>query len=374
MEAAIQMTGTTGTVQPVSLDELITIADFRSAAAQVLSRGIFDFLDGGAGDEITLRANESVFDAAVLRPRVLRDVSSINATTTVLGAPVALPILLAPAGAHRMYHEDGELACARAAVGLGTGIVASTGASFTLEDMAAVGPEVRWFQVYCYKDRSITRVLLERAAAAGYRAICVTLDTPRHGRRLRNVRNHFSVPSEIHRMNLEGVSQGDVARTGDVSSYVRDNYDASLSWRDLEWLATVSGLPLILKGVLDPDDARMAADAGVAGVIVSNHGGRQLDGAPATLSALPGVVEAAGGRLEVYLDGGIRRGTDVVKAIALGARAVFVGRPYLWGLAVGGERGVTRVLQLLRDELMLTMTLMGAPALTDLAGRATLSD
>jgi isopentenyl diphosphate isomerase/L-lactate dehydrogenase-like FMN-dependent dehydrogenase len=361
------------TVQPISLDELVTVADFRDAASQILARGVSDFLDGGAGDEITLRANEAAFDAAALRPRDLRDVATIDMATTVLGAAVSLPILLSPVGIQRLFRDEGELAYARAAAAFGTGIVVSTGASFTLEDIAAVGPEVRWFQVYCYKDRSITRALVERAAAAGYRAICLTLDTPRSGPRLRDVRNHFSVPSDIRRMNLEGLN-ADLAQHIHLPSYARNNYDASLSWRDLEWFASLSELPLILKGVLDPEDARMAADAGVAGVIVSNHGGRQLDGAPATLSVLPAVVEAAGERLEVYLDGGIRRGSDVVKAIGLGARAVFVARAYLWGLAVGGEAGITRVLQLLRDELMLTMTLMGAPTLAELAGRATLGD
>jgi 4-hydroxymandelate oxidase len=347
---------------------LLTVADVHAAALEVLQHGVADFLDGGAGDERTLRANETAYDGFELMPRVLRDVSIVDTTTTVLGAPVALPLLLGAAGAHRLFHAEAELAYARAAVAMGTGIVVSTGASVSMEDVASVGPDLRWFQVYCYRDRSITQSLLERARDAGYRAICLTVDTPRHGRRLRNLRNGFSVPSHIPRANFEGVHRR--SSGGDLTSFVRDNYDASLSWKDLEWFASTSGLPLILKGILDVDDARLAVESGVGGIVVSNHGGRQLDGAVASIDALPAIKEAVGDQLEVYLDGGIRRGTDVVKALALGADAVLVVRPFLWGLAVGGEAGVTHVLKLLAAELELAMGLMGASSLSDLSARS----
>jgi 4-hydroxymandelate oxidase len=348
------------------LSGLLTVADVHAAALDILQPDVADFLDGGAGDEVTLRANEAAYDAVELVPRVLRDVSYVDTTTTVLGAPVAVPILLGAAGAHKLFHPDGELAYARTAAAMGTGIVVSTGASVSIEDVASVAPDLRWFQVYCYRDRAITQSLLERARDASYLAICLTVDTPRHGRRLRNLRNGFSVPNRIPRANFEGIHRRSSGAGGDLTSFVRDNYDASLTWEDLEWLASISRLPLVLKGILNPDDARLALAAGVAGVIVSNHGGRQLDGATSTVDALPAIKEAVGDRLEVYLDGGIRSGSDVVKALALGADAVFVVRPFLWGLAVGGEAGVRHVLQLLGDELELAMSLMGARSRSDL--------
>lgn len=356
--------------QTESLKGLLTIADLHAAALEILPKGISDFLDGGAGNEITLRANEASYDAVQFRPRVLRNVASIDTATRVLGSPIQFPILLGPAGAHRLFHPDGELAYARAAAELGTGIVVSTSSSVSLEDIATVGPELRWFQVYCYKDRSITRHLLERAQASGYAAICLTVDAPRHGQRLRNLRNQFSIPSHIRRANFEGINDELLGRNADLTTHIRENHDASLSWRDIEWMKSVSRLPLVLKGILDPDDAVLAAEAGVAGIVVSNHGGRQLDGTPPSITVLPPIKDAVGDRLEVYLDGGIRRGGDVVKSIALGAQAVLVARPYLWGLTVGGQAGVHHALELLRTELVLTMALMGASSLAELQGRA----
>jgi isopentenyl diphosphate isomerase/L-lactate dehydrogenase-like FMN-dependent dehydrogenase len=346
---------------------LLTIADVHTAAIEKLARGVADFLDGGADEERTLRENESAFDGLRLLPRVLRDVSQIELSTDVLGSTAALPILLGPAGAHRMFHPDGEVACAKAAAALGTGIVVSTGASTSLEEVARIGPALRWFQVYCYRDRSVTKSLLERAHHSGYKAICLTVDVPRHGRRLRNLRNGFVVPATVPRANFEGAHRESSGKRGDLADFVRETYDASLSWSDLAWFASVSGLPIVLKGVLSAEDAVLAAEAGVAAIVVSNHGGRQLDGVPATIDALPRIRAAVGGRLELYLDGGVRRGTDVIKALALGANAVFVVRPYLWGLAVAGEAGVRHVVELLREELELAMSLVGAKSPAELS-------
>jgi 4-hydroxymandelate oxidase len=349
---------------------MLTVADVHEAAMAVLPAGARDFLDGGAGDEFTLRANETAFDAFQLKPRVLRDVSAVDTSAQVLGARVAFPILLGPAGAHRLFHPDGERAYARAAADLGTGLVLSTSSSVSLEEVASVAPALRWFQVYCYRERDITRALMERARDAGYTAICLTVDAPRHGRRLRNLRNGYSIPAEIPRANFADVTENVSGRSSDLGTYIRENYDASLTWDDIDWFASVSGLPIVLKGILDPEDAVLAAEAGAAGIVVSNHGGRQLDGTPTAISVLAEIVEAAGDRLEVYLDGGIRTGGDAVKAIAVGARAVLIARPYLWGLTVGGQAGVRHVLQLLRSDFELTMTLMGARSLSELTPRS----
>lgn len=347
------------------LRHMLRIEDIRVAANRTLPREVADFLEGGAGDEITLRANESAYDGISLLPRVLRDVSTISTATTVLGVQIDAPILLAPIGFQRLYDNDGELATARTAVSHGIGMVVSTAASFTIEEIADARPPLLWFQLYCYKDRAITRDLLRRASESRYQAICLTVDTPAAGQRLRDLRNGFVIPSDIQRANVR-----DSGDQRDLSSFVQASRETSLTWDDLGWIAEESHLPLVLKGILDPRDVRLAAQAGVAGVVISNHGGRQLDGAPATISSLPRAVDAAGDEIEIYVDGGVRRGGDVAKAIALGARAVLVGRPYVWGLAVAGQAGASYAVRLLRDELALTMMLTGASQLDELAGRA----
>jgi 4-hydroxymandelate oxidase len=340
-------------------DALLTIEDFESAARRRLPQMVFDYYAGGAGDEWTLGANRRAFERWVVRHRVLVDVSAPDTRTSVLGHQVSMPILLAPTALQRLAHPDGELATARAALAMDTVMIVSTIATVALEQVAETGVQ-RWFQLYVMKDHGFTEDLVRRAHAAGYTALVLTVDTPLLGRRLRDERNRFSLPEGVEMANLEGSGLPQSPGSG-LSSFFLSRHDDALTWGDLEWLRSISPLPLLLKGVVTAEDAALAVGAGVAGIVVSNHGGRQLDGSPATIDALPEVVEAVGGRADVLMDGGIRRGTDVVKALALGARAVCVGRPYLWGLATGGEAGVLQVLRLLRDDLLLSMALAGRP-------------
>lgn len=348
------------------IEHPITVEDFERAAERTLPKMIFDYYAGGAGDEWTLRENRRAFDRWVLRPRVLVDVSEVDLRTSVLGQPVPFPILLAPTALQRMAHRDGELATARAAAALDTIMVVSTIATVSLEDVADTGVR-RWFQLYVMKDRDLTGELVKRAHAAGYSALVLTVDTPLLGRRLRDDRNRFAMPPGMGLANLGGTSLPESIGSG-LSSFFLDRHDPSLDWDSLPWLRSLAPMPLVLKGVVTAEDAALAVDAGVDAIVVSNHGGRQLEGATATLDALPEVVEAVAGRLEVLVDGGVRTGTDVLKALGLGATAVLVGRPYLWGLAVAGEDGVRRVLEILRDELELALILAGRPSVAEIDG------
>jgi 4-hydroxymandelate oxidase len=336
---------------PVNLDEFETLARGR------LPREAYDFFAGGAGDEWTLRENRLAYDRWVVRPRVLVDVADVDCSATILGERMAAPILVAPTAFQRLAHAEGELAMARGALAANVTMVASTVSSFSMEDIAASGV-ARWFQLYVQRDRAVTEDLVHRAAAAGYTAIALTVDAPILGRRERDERNQFTIPLEVRMANLGGA----VVPTAETGSSLQVQFAEMHrveTWDDVEWLRGLGALPLLLKGVTTEADAARAADMGVAGLIVSNHGGRQLDGAPATLDALPEVVEAAGDRLEVLVDGGIRRGVHVLKALALGARGVLVGRPPLWGLAADGADGVQRVLEMLREELVRAMALSG---------------
>ncbi len=345
----------------------VTVDDFEAQARARMPRMIFDYYAGGAGDEWTLAENRRAFQRWVLRPRVLADVSDVDLTTTVLGREVAFPILIAPSAFQRLADPDGELATARATKSAGSLMVLSTISTVPLEDVAATGV-ARWFQLYVMQDRSLTEGLVRRAHAAGYEALVLTVDTPYLGLRLRDVRNRFRLPPDVDMANLPEVSlpaspggPGDGDEPGSrLQEFFAADHDHSLNWDDLPWLRSLAPIPLVLKGILTAEDAHRAVAEGVEGIIVSNHGGRQLDSVPAALDALPEVVEAVQGRAEVLVDGGVRRGTDVLKALALGARAVLVGRPPLWGLAVDGEAGVGAVLELLRDELLLAMRLAGA--------------
>lgn len=340
-------------------DQRLGVEDFERAARERLPQMVYDYYAGAAGDEWTLRENRRAFQRWVVRPRVLADVSDVRTETTVLGERVPFPILLAPTAFQRLADRDGELATARAAESLGTIMILSTISTVSLEDVAATGVR-RWFQLYVMRDRSLTEGLVLRARDAGYRALVVTVDTPWLGRRFRDERNQFALPPGIGLANLQGVPMPDGTQPGSsLASFFAAEHDPSLSWRDIEWLRSLSDLPVLLKGIVTAEDARRAVDVGGDGIVVSNHGGRQLDGAPATLDALPEVVDAVEGKVEVLVDGGVRRGVDVVKALALGARAVLVGRPYLWGLATAGEEGVRQVLGMLRDELVLAMALAG---------------
>jgi 4-hydroxymandelate oxidase len=340
------------------MHEPLNANEFESLARERLTPSAYDYYAGGAGDEITVRENEAAWARMRLLPRVLVDVEQCALRTTVLGHTLSMPIMTAPCALNRLAHPDGELAVSRAVAALGTGQVLSTLSSTPLEAVAAVAPAPRWFQLYVYRDREVTRQLVQRAEAAGYTAICLTVDVPRPGNRERDVRNGFSVPADVRAANFDHAIE-DTADGSALLRYIDTQFDPRLTWSALDWLVGITSLPVVVKGVLAPADARLAVAHGARGIGVSNHGGRQLDTVVASGDALAPIVDAVAGAAEVFVDGGVRRGTDVLKALALGARAVLVGRPYLWGLAVDGERGVSRVLRLMRDDLALSMALAG---------------
>ncbi|MBS2014495.1 MAG: alpha-hydroxy-acid oxidizing protein [Deltaproteobacteria bacterium] len=343
---------------------LVTVDDFEAAAREVLTPMAYDYYRSGADEEHTLRRNREGWTRFELWFRALVDVAEPRIATTVLGAELASPIAIAPTAYHLLAHEEGERATARAAAQLGALYVASTLATTTLEDVAAAAPAgLRWFQLYVHKDRDFTARLVARAKAAGYRAIAVTCDTPVLGRRCADVRNGFALPEGMTLANLVEAIPADL-RNGEGSElarFVASRHDPCFTWKDLAWLSEIAApMPIVVKGIARGDDAKRALDAGAAAIWVSNHGGRQLDLAPSTADSLVDVCGAVGDRAEVYVDGGIRSGTHALVALGLGARAVFVGRPVLWGLASGGAGGVVRVLSLLRDELVRAMQLAGA--------------
>jgi 4-hydroxymandelate oxidase len=346
----------------------LNLAEYEEAARARLPRQVYDYYAGGAEDEVTLRANRAAFGRWLLRPRVLTDVSRVDAAVELLGERLSFPVLLAPTAFQRLAHPDGECATARAARAAGTLLVASTLSTCTLEEIAGAAPGPLWLQLYLFRDREISRALIQRAEAAGCRALCLTVTVPVQGNRERDARNGFHLPPGVEMANFRGLRQAvfPEAEGSGLGAFIGREFDPALTWEAVAWVRSVTSLPLLLKGVVTPEDAALAVAHGADGVIVSNHGGRQLDGAEPTLLALPRVVEGVEGRLPVLVDGGVRRGTDVVKALALGARAVLVGRPYLWGLAVGGEQGVERVLALLRAEVERTMALLGRPTVAAL--------
>lgn len=338
-------------------------------AREVLPQAVFDYIAGGAEDEVSLRRNREAFGRWALRPRVLVDVSRRETATTVLGQRVTMPVLVAPTAFHRLVHEEGEVATARGAMAEGSLFVLSTLATRSLEEVAAVGEAPRWFQLYVYRHREVTETLVQRAEAAGYGALVVTVDTPLGGRRERDERNAFTLPEGVtlgHFREVELATLPDVPEgTSGLAAYWSAMLDPTLTWDAVDWLRDRTDLPLVLKGIMTGEDAARAVDRGVEGIVVSNHGGRQMDHSLGTLDVLPEVVEAVGGRAEVYVDGGVRRGTDALKALALGARAVLVGRPVLWGLALDGAEGVQGVLERLRMELDLALALGGCPRVAD---------
>jgi 4-hydroxymandelate oxidase len=346
----------TSPLEPINLD------DFEALAREKLSDMAWAYYASGAHDEITVRENRAAFDRISLHYKVLQDVSRRELATTVLGSPVSMPILVAPTAFHGLAHPDRELATTRAAGKAGTVMILSTLATSSVEEVVACASGPVWFQLYVFKDRAATEALVRRAERAGARALVLTVDAPLLGRRERDVRNRFQLPSGLRVENLvpEGMSDlPPVACDSGLAAYFASLLDPALTWKDLEWLRSIARVPLVVKGIVRADDAARAVDAGARAIVVSNHGGRQLDTSPATISVLPSIVERVGGRAEVFLDGGVRRGTSVLKALALGARAVLVGRPILWGLAAGGETGVSAVLEVLRTELDLALALSG---------------
>ncbi|MBX9690707.1 MAG: alpha-hydroxy-acid oxidizing protein [Candidatus Obscuribacterales bacterium] len=353
-----------GEFKPVNLFE------FEEQACSVVDKMAWDYYASGANDEITLRENRKAYERIFLYPRMLCDVSTRSLKTTVLGQEIQMPIMLAPTAFQKMAHADGELASARAASSAGTIMTLSTLATSSIEDVAKEACGNLWFQLYVYRDRNLSLSLVKRAEAAGYKALVLTVDSPLLGRRERDVRNGLHLPPDLKVANLipAGVDAlPESSGASGLASYIASLYDQSLTWKDLEWFVGVSSIPVLVKGILRADDAQRAIDCGAAGVIVSNHGGRQLDTAPATINVLERIVQVVDKRAEVFVDGGIRRGTDVLKALALGARAVLIGRPVLWGLACAGQSGVEEVLKLLRDELELAMALSGCASLADIS-------
>ncbi|AFZ20553.1 alpha-hydroxy acid oxidase [Allocoleopsis franciscana] len=348
----------------------INLFEYQTLASQQLSPMARDYYASGSWDEITLRDNRAAFERYKLRPRMLVDVSQRDLSTTILGQSLSLPILIAPMAFQCLAHPEGEIATAKAARQLGSVMVLSTLATTSMEDVASVSSQTpQWFQLYVHRDRSLTRALVERAHAAGFQALCLTVDAPVLGKREKDIHNQFVLPSDMELANFSRLAHLEIPYQPGESglfAYFLEQLNPALTWSDLEWLQSLSPLPLVVKGILRGDDALRAVEHGAKAVIVSNHGGRQLDGAIASIDALSEVVAAVGDQVDVLVDGGIRRGTDVLKALALGAKAVLLGRPILWGLTLAGEAGVKHVLELLRDELDLAMALSGCAKLQDI--------
>ncbi len=367
-----------------------SVADLRRIAKRRLPVGVFDYIDGGAEDERTLAANVAAFAAVGFRPRVLRNVASVDISSTLLGYPLAYPLVLAPTGFTRIADPDGELAVARAAARARLPYTLSTLSTRSIEEVRAASGGRLWFQVYAWRDRGLVKEMIDRAAAAQFEALVLTVDTAVLGRRERDVRRGFSLPpalrpgtlvdgalhpgwtwefirsEPIRFANVLGQGVGDGAAPVTLSDYINTQFDPGLAWADIEWLRSVWDGPIVVKGIQTVADAVLAADAGVSAIGLSNHGGRQLDGAPAAFSLVAPVADAVGGRAEIICDGGVRRGSDIVKAVAAGATACMAGRAYLYGLGAGGERGVDRVLDWFGDDVQRTMTLLGAPSISGL--------
>ncbi len=338
------------------MSDPVCVADYERLAESKLEPGAFGYYAGGAGDELALSGNVEAWCRLRLRPRVLVDVSAVSTETTVLGTLVSMPLLVAPTAIQRLAHPDGEPGMARAAAAAGTIMCLSTLATATAEEVAAAAPGApRWFQLYVFRDRGVTRSFVDQAVAHDYGAIVLTVDAPRLGRRERDLRTGFRVPEEIVVPSMAALGGWEGATPLELLGAI----DPSLTWADLEELRSLSSLPLVLKGIMTGEDAAIACEHGVDAIVVSNHGGRQLDAVASTAELLPEIVDAVAGRIEVYVDGGIRRGSDVVKALALGARAVLAGRAPLWGLACNGEAGARSVLELLQAEIELALALCG---------------
>ena len=345
----------------------VNLVEFEALARTILPTMSFDYIVGGAGDEASLSANRRAFDRWAMVPRVLTGVRDVDLSTVILGQPVSMPVLLSPVAYQRLAHEEGEIASAEAARDAGTIYSLSTLSTRSIEDVGQA-TDAWWFQLYCFTDRAITLDLIQRAESAGAKAIMVTVDTPLLGRREADERNRFSLPEGISMVNVMQSIKATLPNTehgSGLAAFASSMLHSSLTWADIEWIASQTKVPVGVKGVLAAKDGRLAVEHGMKLVVVSNHGGRQLDHSIATLDALPRVTEAVDHACPVLLDGGVRRGTDVLKALALGADAVMIGRPYVWGLTCDGRAGVTRVIELLRAELKLDMLLSGCGTIAD---------
>jgi 4-hydroxymandelate oxidase len=352
--------------------EPVNVLELEAIARERIPKEAWDYYASGAEDEVTLRQNRAAFERLSIAYRVMVDVSRRDTATSVLGHPVAMPVLTAPTAFHRLACPDGELATARAAGAAGTIMILSTLSNTPVEEVVAAASGPVWFQLYLYKDRKASEGVVRRAEAAGCRALVLTVDAPLLGRRERDIRNRFRLPLGLAVANMLPEGYGEVppaAADSGLAAYFATLLDPALTWRDVAWLRSITHLPVLVKGIVRPDDAVRAAEAGAAGIVVSNHGGRQLDTSPATIDVLPEIADAlssSGHRIELLMDGGVRRGTDVLKALALGARAVLVGRPILWGLGAAGEAGAAQVLRMLHDEFDLAMALAGAPTVAEI--------
>lgn len=376
------------TPRKTNMKNALTIDDLKACARRRVPKLFFDYADSGSWTEGTYRANETDFEAIKLRQRVLVDMSNRSLATTMAGQSASMPVAIAPTGLTGMQHADGEILAAQAAEAFGVPFSLSTMSICSIEDVATHTAKPFWFQLYVMKDRDFVAALIERAKAARCSALIVTLDLQILGQRHKDLRNRLSAPPKLTPLHLWQMARcprwclgmartqrrsfgnivGHARNVSDLSSlsaWTAEQFDPRLSWRDIEWIKSRWNGKLILKGILDEDDARAAADSGADALIVSNHGGRQLDGAPSSISMLPHIVDAVGQRIEVHLDGGIRCGQDVLKALALGARGVYIGRPFLYGLGAGGRDGVTRALEIIRNELDITMALTGKRLVTD---------
>ncbi|XP_018325124.1 hydroxyacid oxidase 1 [Agrilus planipennis] len=355
------------------MSELVCVSDFEKEAFQNLPKNARDYYRSGAGLEKTLSENRNAFSELRIRPRFMRNVKTRDLSTTVLGTKVSAPIGIAPTAMQRMAHPGGECANAKAAEFHDVVFTLSTISTSSIEEVAKTAPNaVKWFQLYIYNDRKLTLQLTKRAEKAGFKALVLTVDAPYFGIRLADVRNKFTLPSHLRLANFTEELATSVTSTTEgysasgINDYVNRLFDASLEWHDIEWLKSVTTLPIVLKGILTPEDAIIGADLGVSGIWVSNHGARQVDTTPASIEALPEIVKAVGHRVEIYMDGGVREGTDVFKALALGAKMVFFGRPAIWGLANGGEEGVKRVLEIIKKEFDSVMGLTGCSTVKDI--------
>jgi 4-hydroxymandelate oxidase len=334
--------------------------EFESAAKELLPKAEYDYIAGGATDEISVERNRQAYASWALRPRVLRDVSALDLSTSVLGTEISLPVLIAPCGGHKRAHPEGEIATYRAAVACGTVLAVSANSNTSFEDLAQAAQGHLWVQMYPFRNKEMTKDWLKRVKDNGYEAVIVTLDSQWPPKRERNIRNNYRRTRGVNYPATAG------AETPRPAGRAGEGSDPAATWSDLEWIKSAAGLPVLAKGIMTGEDVELCLQVGADGVIVSNHGGRHLDNTLATIEVLSEAVAAAQGKLEVFLDGGIRRGADVVKAIALGARAVFIGRPLFWGLALGGDKGVVRVLNILREEIEITMAKCGRPTIASI--------
>ena len=343
----------------------VSISDFESLAKEKLSQTAFDYYSSGANEEITLRENCEAFKKIFLKYRVLVDVSKRDLSTEVLGQNISMPLMIAPTAFHKMANDEGEVAVAKAAAKAGTIMIMSTLSNSSVEEVTSAADGNIWFQLYVFKDREITRNLIKRVEKAGCKALVLTVDAPLLGLRERDVRNKFNLPEGFTVKNLEPFYKEKLSIKHDsgIAGYFSENLDPSLSWKDIDWLRSVTNLPIIIKGIGCKEDALLAVKNGADGIVVSNHGGRQLDTCRATINVLPEVADAVYGKIEIFMDGGVRRGTDIIKANALGAKAVLIGRPVIWGLTVDGEKGVSSVLEIFRNEFDLAMALCGCDSI-----------